>query len=124
MKKILALALTLAMVVSLCACGGGNTSKDGSAAAEGGNTAVKAGFIFLHDENSTYDLNFINAAKEACESMGIEYVFKTNIPEGQEAFDAACELAVQRLTLRVLTTSTMRSLLSTKAVTSQVSLQV
>ena len=93
MKKILALALTLAMVVSLCACGGGNASKDGSAAAEGGNTAVKAGFIFLHDENSTYDLNFINAAKEACESMGIEYVFKTNIPEGQEAFDAACELA-------------------------------
>lgn len=93
MKKILALALTLAMVVSLCACGGGNASKDGSAAAEGGNTAVKAGFIFLHDENSTYDLNFINAAKEACESMGIEYVFKTNIPEGQEAYDAACELA-------------------------------
>ena len=45
MKKILALALTLAMVVSLCACGGGNASKDGSAAAEGGNTAGKAGFI-------------------------------------------------------------------------------
>ena len=40
-------------------------------------TTVKAGFIFLHDENSTYDLNFINAAKEACEKMGIEYVFKT-----------------------------------------------
>ena len=46
---------------------------------------VKAGFIFLHDENSTYDLNFINAAKAACESMGIEYVAKTGIPEGQEA---------------------------------------
>lgn len=28
-------------------------------------TGVKAGFIFLHDENSTYDLNFLNAAKEA-----------------------------------------------------------
>ncbi len=92
MKKILALLLTLAMVVSLCACGGGDSSADGSAAA-GGNTAVKAGFIFLHDENSTYDLNFINAAKEACEELGIEYVFKTNIPEGQEAYDAACELA-------------------------------
>jgi len=33
---------------------------------------LKIGFIFLHDENSTYDLNFINAAKEACESNGIE----------------------------------------------------
>ena len=28
-------------------------------------TGVKAGFIFLHDENSTYDLNFLNAAKAA-----------------------------------------------------------
>ena len=56
-------------------------------------TTVKAGFIVVHDENSTYDLNFINAAKEACENMGIEYVFKTNIPEGQECYEAACELA-------------------------------
>ena len=56
-------------------------------------TTVKAGFIFLHDENSTYDLNFLNAAKEACENMGVEYVIKTNIPEGQECYEAACELA-------------------------------
>ena len=33
---------------------------------------LKVGFIFLHDENSTYDLNFLNAAKEACEEMGVE----------------------------------------------------
>ena len=33
---------------------------------------VKAGFIFLHDENSTYDLNFMNAAKAACEALGVE----------------------------------------------------
>lgn len=56
-------------------------------------TGVKAGFIFLHDENSTYDLNFLNAAKEACEKLGIEYLIKTNIPEGQECYEAACELA-------------------------------
>ena len=54
---------------------------------------VKAGFIFLHDENSTYDLNFMNAAKEACEKLGVEYMTKTNIPEGQECYEAACELA-------------------------------
>ena len=54
---------------------------------------VKAGFIFLHDENSTYDLNFINGAKEACEAVGAEIVMKTNIPEGQECYEAACELA-------------------------------
>ena len=38
-------------------------------------------------------MNFINAAKEACEAAGVEYVLKTNIPEGQECYDAACELA-------------------------------
>ena len=54
---------------------------------------LKVGFIFLHDENSTYDLNFLNAAKEACEEMSVEYMFKTNIPEGQECYEAACELA-------------------------------
>ena len=31
--------------------------------------------------------------KEACDKLGIEYVLKTNIPEGQECYDAACELA-------------------------------
>ena len=49
-------------------------------------------FIFLHDENSTYDLNFINAAKEACEKLGVEYLFKTGIPEDQACYDAAAEL--------------------------------
>ena len=62
-----------------------------AAAVEASN--VKAGFIFLHDENSTYDLNFMNAAKEACENMGVECITKTNIPEGQECYEAACELA-------------------------------
>ena len=87
MKKLTALLLCVAMVISLCACG------STGAATAGSNSKVKAGFICLHDENSTYDLNFINAAKEACEAMGVEYVIKTNIPEGQECYEAACELA-------------------------------
>ena len=53
----------------------------------------KVGFITLHDENSTYDLNFINAAKEACDKLGVPYEIKTNIPEGQECYDAAADLA-------------------------------
>lgn len=65
------------------------TEADAAAATAG----LKAGFIFLHDENSTYDLNFLNAAKEACDKLGVEYVLKTNIPEGQECYEAACELA-------------------------------
>ncbi len=53
---------------------------------------TKVGFIFLHDENSTYDKNFINAAIQACEDFGVEYVLRTNIPEGQECYNAAAEL--------------------------------
>ncbi len=54
---------------------------------------LKVGFIFLHDENSTYDLNFIEAATRACGEAGVTPIFKTNIPEGQECYEAACELA-------------------------------
>ena len=89
MKKILSLALVLVMLLSFAACG----SKTEPAAAS---KDVKLGFIFLHDENSTYDLNFMNGAKEACEALGLsedQYMFRTNIPEGQECYDAACELA-------------------------------
>jgi len=85
MKKVLSLLLALTMVFALAA-----VSAPAAAAAEP--KTVKAGFIFLHDENSTYDLNFINAAKEACEKLGVEYLLKTGIPEGQECADAAEEL--------------------------------
>jgi basic membrane protein A len=47
----------------------------------------------LHDENSTYDLNFLKAAKEACLITGSEIINKTGIPEGNECYEAACELA-------------------------------
>ena len=82
MKKILSLLLAIVMVMGLFAV---------SAAAEAAD--VKIGFIFLHDENSTYDLNFLNGAKEACEKLGVEYVIKTNVPEGNECYEAAADLA-------------------------------
>ena len=104
MKKILSLALVLVMALSLAACGGKTAAPAAEApateapAAEAPAAAadVKLGFIFLHDENSTYDLNFMNGAKEACAALGLtedQYIFRKNIPEGQECYDAACELA-------------------------------
>lgn len=87
MKKFVSLLLALAMVFTLTACGG-------AASSDGGN--VKIGLICLHDENSTYDLNFINGFKDACKNCGLEegsgYIIKTNIPEGQECYEAACDL--------------------------------
>ena len=77
MKKWIVLALAAVLCVAAIA----------AQAAE-----VKVGFIFLHDENSTYDLNFLNAAKEACENLGVEYLTKTNIEEGEQCYDAAADL--------------------------------
>ena len=112
MKKIVAMLLALVMVFALCACGqsAAPAASDTSAAsdASASDTAAasdaaapaadnfKVGFIFLHDENSTYDLNFMNAAKAACEELGLsedQYIFKTNIAESQECQEAAEELA-------------------------------
>ena len=96
MKKFIATLLVLVLSLTLLtACSSDNTQTSAAAgSSEAGEAAVevKAGFICLHDENSTYDLNFINAAKEACKQLGIEPVIKTNIPEGQECYDAAAEL--------------------------------
>jgi len=80
MKKIIALVLVLALCLTAV-----------SVMAEG--AKVKIGFIFLHDENSTYDLNFINGAKEACEKLGVEYVLKTNIGESEACYETAADLA-------------------------------
>ncbi len=114
MKKVLALLLALVMVLALVACASKpandtpaetpaeNTpaeipAENTPAETPAENTEVpegfKVGFITLHDENSTYDLNFINAAKEACETLGVEYTLITNVPEGQECYDKAAELA-------------------------------
>ena len=107
MKKIVALLMALCMVFALCACGqsaapaateapAADAAADAPAADATAASDLKVGFIFLHDENSTYDLNFMNGAKEACANLGLsddQVIFRTNIPEGQECYDAAAELA-------------------------------
>lgn len=87
--KILALCLALVMVVAcFTACGDKTPEDEGAKEA----AAVKVGFIFLHDEQSTYDKNFMDAAKKACEEMGVEYAQKTQIPESKDCYDAAVDL--------------------------------
>jgi len=88
MRKFVAILLSLSMISVVSACGGAATP----APTVPEEKVVKAGYICLHDENSTYDLNFINAAREASEEMGIDYLIKTNVPEGQECYEAAAEL--------------------------------
>ena len=107
MKKLVALLLALTLCIGLCACGAqtetpaATEAPAADAPAEetpvAGETLskIKVGFVFLHDENSTYDLNFINAAKAAAEQLGLtddQVMMKTNIAESQACYDAAAEL--------------------------------
>ncbi|MBD9224401.1 MAG: BMP family ABC transporter substrate-binding protein [Clostridiales bacterium] len=96
MKKFLAMLLALVMALSLVACGEQKQPDTPDVPDDGQQTAtVKVGFITLHDENSTYDLNFINGAKEAIANLGLtdaDYILKTNVPEGQECYEAAVDM--------------------------------
>ncbi len=95
MKKIISLLLVSVLLVAsmamLTSCGNQPTTNVDAA-------DFKIGFIFLHDENSTYDKNFLDGAKEATAALGLkedQVIFKTNIPEGNECYEAAADLADQ-----------------------------
>lgn len=90
MKKILAILLAALMILSLVACDSGKAEKEITM------ENIKIGLICLHDENSTYDANFINALKDAQKNLGLkdeQVKIVTNIPEDQECLNKACELA-------------------------------
>ncbi|MBQ4000742.1 MAG: BMP family ABC transporter substrate-binding protein [Lachnospiraceae bacterium] len=91
MKKFFAFMLACLMVLSLAACqnGGKETEKPDDT------KKVKVGFIFLHDENSTYDKNFMDAAKAACEELKVDYILKTNVDESDACYQAAADLVDQ-----------------------------
>ena len=96
MKKFLAMLLALVMALSLVACGEKKdpTGDDTKNPDEG--SKVKVGFITLHDENSTYDKNFIDAAKEACANLGLveneDFFIKTNVGETEQCAEVAADL--------------------------------
>lgn len=94
MKKILSVLLVLALMLGTCLALGSCASKEegGDAGTNGDGEAMKVGFIYLHDENSTYDKNFIDAAQAACKAAGVEIVEKKNIPENTECLEAAEDL--------------------------------
>ncbi len=112
MKKILAIVLAAVMLFALAACGGnnateGNANNDKKGMSESPIAAVelatdyevpadfKIGFICLHDENSTYDLNFLNAVDKIQEALKLtdeQVIVKVNVPEGNECYVAAKDL--------------------------------
>ena len=93
-KKIVAILLSVLLIGGVFAACGGNTNPEGNNSNTEG-LDIKVGFIFLHDENSTYDKNFIDAANAACDELGISKenrVIKTNIDESNACYEAAVDL--------------------------------
>lgn len=87
MKKLLCMILVCAMMLSAAACGSKDSKSD-----------VKIGVILLHDEASTYDLNFINGINDAAKNLGLkddQVVIRRNIEEGNACYEAAADLVDQ-----------------------------
>ena len=109
-KKLLSLCLAVLMVAALCvsmvACSDMDSkeakmtesplpevelTKDFDVPAD-----FKIGFILLHDEASTYDLNFINAVKKVQATLGLtdeQIIYKKGVPESNKCYEEACDLA-------------------------------
>ena len=104
-KKILSFCLVALMLVSMVAC---STPEDD--AAKMGESPLpevelkpdfevaddfKIGFILLHDELSTYDLNFMNAVDKVKTALNLsneQVIMKKNIPESNACYEAAADL--------------------------------
>jgi len=86
MKKLVALVLALCLCLACAA-----SLADGVAKED-----IKLGVILLHDEDSTYDLNFINGVKDAAAALGLgedQVIIKRNIPESNDCYETALDLA-------------------------------
>ena len=85
MKKIVALVLALVLCLTAAA-----SLADGIAKED-----IKLGIITLHDEQSTYDKNFIDSAKKAAANLGLtedQVIIVSGIPESDECRQKALDL--------------------------------
>ena len=121
MKKLISIVLVASIALMCLAFAGCNSTKDEnnntgngeSAATLSGESApllseveitkdftvaddFKLGVILLHDEDSTYDLNFLNGVNRAKEALGLtdeQVIIKKNIDESDACYEAAKDLA-------------------------------
>lgn len=112
MKKITAMLLCLAMLFAFAGCSSKDTGSGSTNAKKGVTEDIlprldvksevtvpddfKIGMICLHDENSTYDNNFIQALKSVQKGMGLkddQVVIVTGIGEDNNCYNTAVDLA-------------------------------
>ncbi len=108
MKKILAILLAAVMLFGLTACGGTNDDTLGMSDSPLAAPTItpdyevpddfKVGFICLHDKESTYDKNFLNAVdtiKAALNLKDEQVLIKTNVDESNACYEAAKDLVTE-----------------------------
>ena len=112
MKKILSLALAVLMLITcvsvFASCGNDADEIKGMSESPLPIPELKVdfelpadfkiGFICLHDESSTYDLNFINAILRYQEALGLtneQVIIKRDIAETEACYEAARDLVGQ-----------------------------
>lgn len=91
MKKFIAVLLSVCLMVCMFA-GCGEKEE------ENAETQIKVGFIFLHDDKSTYDLNFMEAARAAQAELGLsddQVIFRDLIDESVDCYNTAVDLVDQ-----------------------------
>ena len=111
-KKVLSLMLVAALLCSLAisfaSCGGTDDEIKGMSESPLAIPELtvdfevpenfKIGFICLHDESSTYDLNFINAVLRYQDALGLkneQVIIKRNVEETEKCYEAAVDLVGQ-----------------------------
>ncbi len=113
MKKLIALVVCIAMVLSMVACSTGETATQPAATdapatadttepAEETEKALKIGIILVGDENEGYTFAHIEGMKTAMANLGIaddQIVWKYTIPEDEKTYDTAVDLAEQGCTI-------------------------
>ena len=108
-KKFPALLLALALVLGLCACGGGTAdsknagdnadAEEQTAVETADKQTIKVGLICIGDENDQgYTYNFIRGKNDAsvmlaADNINVEWVVKWNVDENSACEDANRELA-------------------------------
>lgn len=113
-RKIVSIALTIAMTAAVLAgCGSSSsttTSSSGSSGSGSGTTQaaasltpvskddIKVGVIYIGDENEGYTKSHMDGIQEMKDSIGLsddQIIEKTGIPEDESCYDAAVDLADQ-----------------------------
>lgn len=111
MKKFICCLLAALLMTGLAACtfteneqnassdttaSGQNAGETTGAPDDGGDAVekkdLKVGMITLHDENSTYDANFINCFNAACLKLGVTGIIKSGIEENNNCYETALDL--------------------------------